>query len=334
MKCPDAYTLNFLQYCVCSGIWAGIDQICVHCAKVTRGVIDRDRLSLLKSCLDFVDSAIRCFYSSNVEFLPLHVHDAFAQTGVTSLMQLLAGLVECEKIFSSSKVAPQYRTNSVIVPFTVITCQILDIVLCIAENDLHIFEEGLGQHTLQESYHVFSYLLEHCARSRNSNEKTTHLLLERAILLMGFYARCGSSHQQNLNWGNHPTPLQRLCTLPFKFFSNERDMSILFPTLISVCYLDDRNTRVVEQEISTVMLSDFIRGQIERSDSGSREAGVQSRRESNSQDNFFSKKIMTIEKIAHQSKQEHHVTLSEPPPFQQLFPRDLWKPAAEYFDGL
>ena len=83
-------------------------------------------------------------------------------------------------------------------------------------------------------------------------------ILEQTIVLMGYYARGSTERQQSLHWGSHPTPLQRLCNLPFQFFSLESSKEILFPTLISICHQDERNRSVVEDEISTGMLHKFI----------------------------------------------------------------------------
>ena len=79
---------------------------------------------------------------------------------------------------------------------------------------------------------------------------------------MGYYERGSPQRQQSLHWGSHPTPLQRLCTLPFRYFSKSSAKAVLFPTLIAICHHDERNTSVVEEECSIDMLTEFIRAEL------------------------------------------------------------------------
>jgi len=58
--------------------------------------------------------------------------------------------------------------------------------------------------------------------------------------------------------GQPPTILQQLCSLPFTYFSDASLTNILFPTLISCCYLVDRNREILQQELSCAMLANFI----------------------------------------------------------------------------
>merc|ERR1711991_113851 len=67
----------------------------------------------------------------------------------------------------------------------------------------------------------------------------------------------------SLNWGAQPTALQRICSLSFRFFSEEENKHVLFPTLIAVCYENQRNTSVVEQELSVDMIVDYIQKNID-----------------------------------------------------------------------
>lgn len=52
--------------------------------------------------------------------------------------------------------------------------------------------------------------------------------------------------------------MQQLCSLPFEYFSDNRLMMILFPTLIVCCFNNDDNLNILKQEMSTVMLTKFI----------------------------------------------------------------------------
>lgn len=58
--------------------------------------------------------------------------------------------------------------------------------------------------------------------------------------------------------GRHPTVLQQLCQLPFRYFSDPRLVKVLFPSLIAACYNNGQNKVILEQEMSCVLLAAFI----------------------------------------------------------------------------
>lgn len=58
--------------------------------------------------------------------------------------------------------------------------------------------------------------------------------------------------------GRHPTVLQKLCQLPFQYFSDPRLIKVLFPSLIAACYNNLQNKIILEQEMSCVLLATFI----------------------------------------------------------------------------
>ena len=58
--------------------------------------------------------------------------------------------------------------------------------------------------------------------------------------------------------GQSPTILQQLCSLPFKYFSDPRLTNVLFPTLMACCYNNQSNREILEQELSCVLLSNFV----------------------------------------------------------------------------
>ncbi|XP_016823720.1 S phase cyclin A-associated protein in the endoplasmic reticulum isoform X3 [Cricetulus griseus] len=58
--------------------------------------------------------------------------------------------------------------------------------------------------------------------------------------------------------GRHPTVLQKLCQLPFQYFSDPRLIKVLFPSLIAASYNNLQNKIILEQEMSCVLLATFI----------------------------------------------------------------------------
>lgn len=58
--------------------------------------------------------------------------------------------------------------------------------------------------------------------------------------------------------GRQPSVLQKLCQLPFQYFSHPRLIRVLFPTLISACYNNSHNKAILQQEMSCVLLATFI----------------------------------------------------------------------------
>lgn len=58
--------------------------------------------------------------------------------------------------------------------------------------------------------------------------------------------------------GRQPSVLQKLCQLPFQYFSHPRLIRVLFPSLISACYNNGPNKVILQQEMSCVLLATFI----------------------------------------------------------------------------
>ncbi|XP_037398606.1 S phase cyclin A-associated protein in the endoplasmic reticulum isoform X3 [Pygocentrus nattereri] len=58
--------------------------------------------------------------------------------------------------------------------------------------------------------------------------------------------------------GRQPSVLQKLCQLPFQYFSHPRLIKVLFPSLISACYNNQQNKVILQQEMSCVLLATFI----------------------------------------------------------------------------
>jgi len=145
---------------------------------------------------------------------------------------------------------------------TEIVLNALDVMIVVARLDISMFQELLSSPSLQpQFYHVLNALLDKSSMS-DINDGTKmdakDKVIKKSLILMGFHALNCQKNQESLNWGTQPTALQRICSLPFRFFSEEENKHVLFPTLISVCYENNRNTSVVELELSVDMIVDYI----------------------------------------------------------------------------
>ncbi len=66
--------------------------------------------------------------------------------------------------------------------------------------------------------------------------------------------------------GTPPTILQQLCNLPFKYFSDKKLIAILYPTLICCCFENEKNKSVLETEVSSEILANFINEKLNDND--------------------------------------------------------------------
>jgi hypothetical protein len=87
-------------------------------------------------------------------------------------------------------------------------------------------------------------------------------LLNQVILLLGYFCMQNPSNQGMLQWGKSPTLLQRLCSVPFPYFSHPELVDVYMPTLLAVSYKHERACEMVEQYISMDVLLQYAKGQL------------------------------------------------------------------------
>ena len=98
----------------------------------------------------------------------------------------------------------------------------------------------------------FSYLLRY-ASLENHDE-----LLHEVIICLGNFTVQNEENQLFIQSGRPPSLLQQLCTLPFKYFSDQKLKNILFPTVICICYKNTENMRIVAQDVNPTLLAIYI----------------------------------------------------------------------------
>uniref|UniRef100_A0AAR2LTJ5 U1-type domain-containing protein n=1 Tax=Pygocentrus nattereri TaxID=42514 RepID=A0AAR2LTJ5_PYGNA len=122
--------------------------------------------------------------------------------------------------------------------------------------DLTAFQAVLGAEGLSLAFrHIVSSLLWFC--SQNSSEE----LLHEVIICVGYFTVNHPDNQVIVQSGRQPSVLQKLCQLPFQYFSHPRLIKVLFPSLISACYNNQQNKVILQQEMSCVLLATFIQVQ-------------------------------------------------------------------------
>ncbi|KAM6937532.1 LOW QUALITY PROTEIN: S phase cyclin A-associated protein in the endoplasmic reticulum [Xenentodon cancila] len=119
--------------------------------------------------------------------------------------------------------------------------------------DLSAFQSVLGAEGLSLAFrHIVSSLLWYC--TQHSSEE----LLHEVIICVGYFTVNHPDNQVIVQSGRQPSVLQKLCQLPFQYFSHPRLIRVLFPSLISACYNNPQNKAILQQEMSCVLLATFI----------------------------------------------------------------------------
>ncbi|XP_050955383.1 S phase cyclin A-associated protein in the endoplasmic reticulum isoform X3 [Labeo rohita] len=119
--------------------------------------------------------------------------------------------------------------------------------------DLSAFQGVLGAEGLSLAFrHIVSSLLWYC--SQHSSEELLHEL----IICIGYFTVNHPDNQVIVQSGRQPSVLQKLCQLPFQYFSHPRLIKVLFPSLICACYNNLQNKVILQQEMSCVLLATFI----------------------------------------------------------------------------
>uniref|UniRef100_A0A4W4GBH6 U1-type domain-containing protein n=1 Tax=Electrophorus electricus TaxID=8005 RepID=A0A4W4GBH6_ELEEL len=137
-----------------------------------------------------------------------------------------------------------------------VALQALRFLNCYALLNLAAFQSVLGAEGLSLAFrHIVSSLLWYC--SQNSSEE----LLHEIIICVGYFTVNHPDNQVIVQSGRQPSVLQKLCQLPFQYFSHPRLIRVLFPTLISACYDNPHNKVILKQEMSCVLLATFIQVQ-------------------------------------------------------------------------
>ncbi|XP_016097064.1 S phase cyclin A-associated protein in the endoplasmic reticulum [Sinocyclocheilus grahami] len=151
---------------------------------------------------------------------------------------------------SAGSVGPQEPYSPTVIQ---VALQGLRFLNTFALLDLSAFQCVLGAEGLSLAFrHIVSSLLWYC--SQHSSEELLHEL----IICVGYFTVNHPDNQVIVQSGRQPSVLQKLCQLPFQYFSHPRLIKVLFPSLICACYNNLQNKVILQQEMSCVLLATFI----------------------------------------------------------------------------
>ena len=174
--------------------------------------------------------------------------------GLPHLMSML--LLSNGPIKPKEKIIPQ--------PQTVISASILALKILnnISRIDLNLVQSIMtSQLNLEQMQHVMSYIISYSLEFVDNSDDIKELLHE-LLLLISYMSLNNEVFQSVLNRGE-VTIIQHVCNLPFAYFSDKQLKDILFPTLINMTYLNERNTQILAKEINLEFIVMFLREKIQ-----------------------------------------------------------------------
>jgi hypothetical protein len=157
------------------------------------------------------------------------------------------------------------------------------------------------------------------------------------------------------------TLIQRICSLPFSYFCDKKLKDILFPSLISISYKNERNVDILSKEINLEMIIVFLKEKIQlepiieeeeldKLDESREEINfnlikidkdqfvnnITSNTEVINNLNNMKKRTMSLSSTASSTKSCHDMLtgVSEYIALYHRFPRNLWEKALEYYGDL
>ncbi|XP_054858780.1 S phase cyclin A-associated protein in the endoplasmic reticulum [Eublepharis macularius] len=207
---------------------------------------------------------------------PMGFTAALEATDLVGVLHMLYCILFHGTIADTSTACPKesYSENTIQVAL-----QSLRLFNSFAILDLPAFQSIVGAEGLSLAFrHIVSSLLWHCS------QHTCEVLLHEVIVCVGYFTVNHPDNQVIVQSGRHPTVLQKLCQLPFQYFSDPRLIKVLFPTLIAACYNNPQNKIILEQEMSCILLATFIQDFTQNSSQADKQPSQQREKIFSSQD--------------------------------------------------
>ncbi|XP_050165335.1 S phase cyclin A-associated protein in the endoplasmic reticulum isoform X2 [Myiozetetes cayanensis] len=294
---------DLISYVVNIGL---VDKLCC-CFLSVQGPVDENPkiASFLQSATAVLHGMCQLCFAVNGRSWNIFDNTRQDPTGLTAVLQAtdLVGVLHMlycvlfhGTIADPNTASPKdsYGTNTVQVAI-----QSLRFFNSFAVLDLPAFQSIVGAEGLSLAFrHIISSLLWYCS------QHTCEGLLHEVIICVGYFTVNNADNQIIVQSGRHPTVLQKLCQLPFQYFSDPRLIKVLFPSLIAACYNNPQNKIILEQEMSCVLLATFIQDFAQSS-------GQMDNQLSQQREKFFSS--------------QDYLELSN------RFPRQSWEEARQFF---
>ncbi|CAM9606933.1 unnamed protein product [Discosporangium mesarthrocarpum] len=271
-------------------------------------------------------------------FAAMVANNIFSARAVSSPVSLLAALAMAEGGIANQSSANQSRKHQRSARVDGATCYERDVVpplsdelLALAAVVVHEVNKvamlNLGM--MQEAISMegvgpeFSYLcdrllasisnrLEYQGSERKHKIAEAEDWLAGLVRLMGYFSLCCAKNQELLGQrGSSPTLLVQLCNLPFRYFAEPVYQDILFPTLISICFRNDQNRDIVENDLAMELLASYLKQY-------TREYKLDNKKHGQLEGNFTP------------------TPGKSPPPWVMLswrLPVSMWQEAGEWFDN-
>ncbi|XP_069138019.1 S phase cyclin A-associated protein in the endoplasmic reticulum-like isoform X2 [Argopecten irradians] len=253
----DPFTIrgnDVISYIISVGI---VDKLTQYFRGV-QGPIDADKegaeflqhsLGLLVSMTKIMSKRNNFIFDQKKVEDPTQLINTYEMTELVGIVSLLYGmLLHSGAPSRSDSSPPEFPQHTMAVALTG-----LRMLNNMATLDLHMLQKTLGDEGMSlEFRHIASYLMWYCSHH------TSEDILHEVIQCVGYFTVLCPDNQVVIQSGQPPTILQQMCSLPFQYFSDPRLTNVLFPTLISSCYNNQSNRQILEQELSCMLLSNFI----------------------------------------------------------------------------
>ena len=209
-------------------------------------------------------------YQININYLtkPVYIKQTKISQNILYVFEYseLFGLIQLLSILllSNGPLRPNEKVKIKQQQQIVISASLLSIKIInnICRIDLNLVQNLMAQIINQEQIqHVILYIICYSLEYLDTLDEIKELLHE--VLLLTSYLSLQNERFQNLVSKGEMTIIQQICQLPFSYFSEKLLKDILFPTLITITYNHERNTKILSNEINLELIVLYLKEKIQ-----------------------------------------------------------------------
>ena len=209
-------------------------------------------------------------YQININYLtkPVYIRQTKISQNILYVFEYseLFGLIQLLSILllSNGPLRPNEKVKIKQQQQIVISASLLSIKIInnICRIDLNLVQNLMAQTINQEQIqHVILYIICYSLEYLDTLDEIKELLHE--VLLLTSYLSLQNERFQNLVSKGEMTIIQQICQLPFSYFSEKLLKDILFPTLITITYNHERNTKILSNEINLELIVLYLKEKIQ-----------------------------------------------------------------------